>query len=359
MELGSISISKIVFHQIFDRTIEGAQVAPKLSTEITVFDGLAMKAFVGRVTQSLGTNSKAIEVEIDDSTLSKVPDTVDGMIGESPDVFVVRTQELAIELAKAQKKTTSGGVLAVFEGVYGVNEKRFIGLIKAEIHTGYEKIIDKNTEEVGLKFVEEMLLTPASKLYKTAGFFEIATEENPISDLPIKDRWTVMVSDHQSKTKGAAQFFLNDFLGCKMLASNARTTASYFKNTRKYIDKLDLSPAEKTDIKNALKVYLSVDNSEEVVPAEFAEKYLSDEHQDEYLSMLREEGIPTTAFFKDVSDIKGDLKTSQIRTSKSIKISGPPQVFDQLVSVEEIPMDGEESGDKVWTRVVIRDKIAP
>ena len=75
----------------------------------------------------------------------------------------------------------------IFTGKQGFPAKKFLGVIKAEIYNGYAKIVDEKTNKISLDFIEELLLTPSSKLYKTIAFFESLGFSTHLSAYNIKE----------------------------------------------------------------------------------------------------------------------------------------------------------------------------
>jgi len=149
-----------------------------------------------RVTDALGEGSNAVQMEIVNQEHSALPHIVDTIISQDDATFAVSSYDIAKNLTDAQQtRSIPGGIIVVFTGTQGSRNKRFLGIIKAEVHSGYEKETNDTTGEISLKFVEELLLTPGTRLYKTAGFFEKANADGTSANL--NDRWAVMVSDSQ------------------------------------------------------------------------------------------------------------------------------------------------------------------
>ncbi|MCH8617763.1 nucleoid-associated protein [Undibacterium sp. TS12] len=190
MQLLNLSIDRIIIHQIYRRDQDGNKVAPTQSHEFTNFDVNAMDAFKTRVTDALGEGSKAVEMEIVSQEKNDLPKLIDQIIDHDNDTFASSSFDIAKKLTDAQqKKSIPGGIVVVFTGTQGYPSKKFLGIIKAEIHSAYEKEINKKTKEISLKFVEEVLLTPGSKLYKTAAFYE-KNKCNPFAS-DLNEKWTV------------------------------------------------------------------------------------------------------------------------------------------------------------------------
>lgn len=360
MQLLNLSIDRIIIHQIYQRNQDGNRVPPTQSHEYTKFDHNAMVAFKSRVIDALGEGSKAVQMEIVNQEQGDLPKLVDQMIDQDIDSFAVSSYDFAQKLTTAQtSRAIPGGIVVVFCGKQGHPSKKFLGVIKAEIHSAYEKEINENTNEISLKFVEEVLLTPGSRLYKTAGFFEKASYDETNADL--NDKWTVMVSDYQinqADGKAAARYFYSIFLGCDYPQTSARTTKQFYESTSSFIAGLGRSEADKSDLFNALITYLKVDTSSTISASDFALKYFDVDTQDVFTDHMEKCGLPTNAFTKDLFHIEKKLKFRKLSFSKNVKITAPSEIFNKLISITSIEGDPDESGNPAeWTQVIIKDRI--
>lgn len=228
--------------------------------------------------------------------------------------------------------------------------------MKAEIHSAYEKGENKLTKEITLKYVEEALLTPATKLYKTAVFLQ---KNNAVEDDNLNNYWKVLVSDSQiSRTDGkaAAHYFYADFLGCGYPETSARTTKQFYDATTDFLNNMKINEEKRNDLHNALVSYLKHENSEVVDPADFASRYFDVETRDSYSEFIEDKGLPTTAFTKNIEYISSKLKTRKLSFSKNVKLIAPSNIFKDLIEIQTI--NESETGEKVnWTRIIVKDRI--
>ncbi|MBY6209714.1 MULTISPECIES: nucleoid-associated protein [Halomonas] len=360
MQLVNLIIDRIIIHQVYQRDPDGNKVEPLQSHEYTRFDDNAMEEFKKRVRDALGDGSKAVQMQIVNQGDGDLPRIVDSIISQEDDTFSVSSYDIARKLTDSQqRKNIPGGILVIFTGKYGHPQKRFLGIIKAEIHSAYEKKENPTTKEISLKFVEEVLLTPGTRLYKTAALFEKENYSDQNDDL--NDNWSVMVSDYQisqADGKAAAQYFYSDFLGFGYPATSARTTKMFYEKTREFIDSLGISPENRNDLYNALTTYLKVDNSSTINPGDFASNYFDIDTQDAFNAHMEESGIPTTSFTKDIAHIESNLKYRKVNFSKNVKITAPSAIFKNYVMIEEIDGEPDETGTaQAWTKVIIKDRI--
>ncbi|MCW2107675.1 UNVERIFIED_ORG: hypothetical protein M2402_004877 [Rahnella aquatilis] len=356
MEISKLNIDKIVIHQIHQRDSEGNKVPPTKSTEYINFDQSALDSFKSRVIDALGEGSKAVEMKILQQEEEYLPHIISEIINKENAEYIDTSYKIAHKLADSQtRRSIPGGIIVIFSGKYGANNRSFVGIIKADVHSAYEKVTDSQTNKISLKFVEEVLLTPSTKLYKTAGFFQT---KNAITD-DLNDSWDVMISDYQiskSDGKAAAHYFYSDFLGCCYPESSARTTKEFYDVTNKFLNEIDISDEDRNDLHNALKTYLKHEKSSIVSPKEYAERFFDNDVKDSFLEYIDEAGLPLTAFTKDLELIASKLKTRRINFSKNIKLSAPADVFKDYITIESI--DVEKDGKMyTWTNVTIKDKI--
>ncbi len=361
MRLINLDVDRIIIHQVFRRDSDGNKVTPTRNHELTNFDQSAMQAFKSRVKDAIGEGSRAVQMEVVNQGPNDLPTLISQIIDKNDEDFIVSSYDIAEKLANAQQtKRIPGGIIVLFSGTQGSHSKKFLGIIKAEVHSGYEKITNKKTNKISLKFVEELLLTPATKLYKTAGFFEKTDYDGTSDDL--NNKWVVMVSDYQiSKAEGkaAAQYFYSDFLGCGYPETSARTTKLFYESAHQFISDMDVPEEKKSDLFSALTTYLKVDTSSTISSSDFAEKYLDDiDVQDTFMEHMKDSGLPDNTFTKDIEHIEKQLQLRKINFRSKVKITAPSDIFDNLVSIESIDGDLDESGVPAeWTKVIIKDRI--
>ncbi|MFP8968430.1 nucleoid-associated protein [Pokkaliibacter sp. CJK22405] len=360
MQLINIQIDRIIIHQIYPRDVNGEIVIPSRSSEYTNFDDAAMEAFKRRLLDALGEDSKAVPMQIFQQSAGYVPDLVNTVIGMNDEDFSVSSYDFATKLAEAQnKKNIPGGILVVFSGSYGNSNKSFLGLIKAEIHSGYERF-DSAEGKIGLRFIEDLLLTPTSRLYKTAAFFE--RDEFPDNFEDLNEKWSVFISDYQigkADGKAAAQYFYSGFLGCCYPETSARTTKNFYDSAKKFISNMDVPEENKSEFYNALNIYLKLDNTGSISSSDFAERYFDTDTQDLFSDYMQTQGVPTSAFTKDIEHIESFLKKRRVSFRKNVTITASTEAFESLIEMSSIDGLPDSNGQvQRWTKVIIKDQIS-
>ncbi|ENY8013135.1 nucleoid-associated protein [Vibrio fluvialis] len=365
MHLTHLEIDKICIHQIFKRNPNGTKKTPERSSELVKFDAVAMETFKQRVIDALGSQSKAVDMKIIEQDADKAPSLFTSLRSVTDSDFIDTSYVLADKLADAQKrKGLLGGIVVVFKGSFGSTDiakrKSIVGVIKADIYSAYQKIENKLTHEISLKYVKEALLTPSTKLFKTAAFAEKCPKSGDTGAADLNDKWVVAVSDYQisqADGKAAAQYFYETFLGCGYPESSARNTQKFYEAVKTFIKGLEISNEEKYELNNALTCYLKLDKSGIISPDQFANTYFDPDTADDLLSHLTDSDVPTTSFTKDTQHLDTKLKTQKISFGQSIRLLAPAEILKDKVLMESVESD--ENGNPVsWTKLVIKEKLA-
>lgn len=359
MNISKLNIDKIIIHQIHQRDKEGRKIEPTKGSSFVKFDADALQGFKSRVIDALGDGSKAVKMQIKEQGKDYIPYIATTLIDKEGKEYIDETYTIANKLTDAQtRRAIPGGIVVIFSGDYSVNKRKFIGIIKADVYSAYEKVIDSETDQISLKFVEEILLTPSTKLYKTAGFFQ---STNSPDNTDLNKSWDVMISDYQiskSDGKAAAQYFYQNFLGCGYPETSARTTKNFYEKTSDFINELDVSEESKNMLKNALVTYLKYEKSDVISAKDYAKRFFDDDVKNLYLEYAHESGIPQTSFTRDNEHIKSKLKTRKLNFSKNIKITAPAEVFKNHIVIESTIGEPDKDGEPTeWTTILIKDKI--
>lgn len=356
MNIINLQIDKIIIHQIFQRDGDNNKVTPQKSTEFIRFDLDAMETFKARVISALGSDSKAVPMTIVNQERTDLPSIVNQLPTATDNNFIELSYDIANKLADAQRRGLPGGIVVVFTGRYGASPKSFVGIMKAEIYSAYAKQQDAITQEITLEYVEEALLTPATKLYKTAGFFSTGSGD---SSENLNEKWNVLVCDSQishTDGKAAAKYFYAGFLGCGYPETSARTTKQFYDATCEFIQELDISEEKKVALHNTLVSYLKYENTDVVNPAEFSERYFDEEVRDSFSDFLDDKNLPSTSFTKDIDHIESKLNMRKLSFSKNVKLVAPSDIFKELVTIETI--NESDEGEPVnWTKIIVKDSI--
>ncbi len=336
LEFENIKIERLIVHEVFKRDIDREVVAPKCSNELTLLDRTGLQVFQDRIIKSMGNGSHSIEMAITDESESGTFQCCAKLLDGSDDHFIELSKHLALKLAQSQaSRAIPGGILMVFNGTVTSVDKRYVGIIKAEMHNGFAK--EEGFNAISLKHLSELLLTPQQKLYKIGFFAENNTPVYP-DDLRAAEDFASYVYDHnmaQNESREAALYFYNTFLGCSVSLSSKKLTKDFYHLTKEFINNTRLPDEDKIDLQNSLYSYLKTSQQSTIRVNTFAEEFLPVENRDAYSNFMTQKDFPGHAITKDLTHLKGKLRRRKINFTSKIKLEGPADEFNNLVEIIE------------------------
>lgn len=360
MDLINLRLSKVIIHEVFRRA-EGA-IAPADANCSDTLEELGqdgIDALRSRIVFAASSNSRCLRMAINQSGPESLIACAARLLESDDLLFVENSKTVARQLARAQQaRTIPGGVVVVLSGEAGAIPRRLAVVIKAEVHSGFTKERQVNGT-LALKYLQSLVLTEKTKLYKMGLFIE-----NPqTADRQFPANWDAYIYDDgltSTNKYDAAKYFYEGFLGCSFLQSSARQTKEFHDHTKAFIQNLDLPEEGKVDLHNALVTYLRTDQSPTVSTADFGDAYFAQAVvRDSYERFMRLKGFPDHAVNKELADVAPNLRLRRLVFRNKIRVSGPAEQFNKLVTIE--PIDGEPSmaGQDApkWTRIIIKDRI--
>ncbi|MGG7518249.1 nucleoid-associated protein [Allorhizobium undicola] len=350
----NLNISRVIIHQIYKRLEDRQIVQPRYAGSLTVLGNEDSAALQDRFITALGSASRCMEMHITANAAGSALDLARRLADSDDPLFISQSREAADMLARAQTRLNiPGGIVVVISGQVSYPPKRFIGIIKAEPHSGFAFSEDGS---LTLEFLRNLVLTPEARLYKIGAFVEVDAHSEE------GEGWKAFVYDDlmtAANRDNAAQYFYETFLGCNIPQDSARQTRKFFELTKEFVGKLDIPEHEKLDINTSLYTYLKVDQSPTVDTATFATRYLKGaDMRDAYATYMERNDFPNAAISKDLSDLKYQLRRRKVVFNSDLQLSGPAERFAELVTVEPIAGDPAADGTRPeWTRITVRDRI--
>ncbi len=351
MDLQNLTITRLIFHEVFKKKDDGQAVAPAYGAQLLTLNADAMGELRTRIVTATGSQSQSMEMTIarsDEGSCVKLAEDLLDAAGDTE--FVQASRRAADMLTAAQDRRPPGGVLAVFSGSCGAPARPIVGFIKAELHGGFRR-----APNLSVEYIKSLFMTPQTKLYKI-GLFQRSGGPGH----PLPSGWTAAVYDSLMSTSNpdnAAFYFYSSFLGLQLPDSAPRMTRRFYEGTKEFIQNANISEEQKTDLLTSLYSYLKVDTSATVQTAAFASNYFAPELQDAYTQYMTALEFPNTAIPKDISQLNLRLEKRRIEFSRQVKLTGPSQAFEDLVTIETINQDGSASPNGEWTRITVRDRI--
>ncbi len=337
VEIGfeNLNFKRLIIHNVYRPNDEGA-VAPFLSQKLSILDAAAIKKIEERISSVLGVGSSSLEMEILESKAETSFKVASNLLSMKDKEFILESHKIAELHTKAHaSKRWPGGTLVIIEATAGVHNNRCIIVIKAESQAGFME--EEVGDEVNLRYFENLILTPQSRLYKIGVFIEVS-KKTIKKDVRGEEDFRSVVFDSNIKaddSRQAAKYFYSGFLGLKIPDNEKHKTRDFYEYTREFIQSSDLSAEEKVDAHNALYTYLKLDNSKVIGSRKFSKKYLSEDIQDDYNTFMDRKGFPNASINKDTSLLNKRLKIRKITFSSRVKITAPADDFSDLVEVVE------------------------
>lgn len=358
MELIDLRLTRVVIHEVFQRSDDRTRVPPRHGNTLEHLDGDAVDALRGRIVSAMASPAKCLQMAICKTEPGSMFHLASQLVDADDALFVTQSRQTAELLADAQKsRKIPGGILVAFTGSAGAPARRLVGIIKAEVHNGFTR--EQSEQGMALKFLKNLLLTAQTKLYKIGLFVEVAPEAAG----QLADRWNSYIYDETltlANRDGAAQYFYEGFLGTSFLESSARNTKKFHDLTKSFIRVMNVSEEERVALHNALVTYLKVDQSPTVSIRGFADNYFADPVvRDTYERHMLSENFPPVAVAKDISDISSALRTRKLTFRNQVRLIAPAEGFDELVRIEAIEGDQNAQGQRPrWTKITVKSDIS-
>jgi nucleoid associated protein NdpA len=333
MNVASLCIDETIIHEITDRVL--APPSPPqllLSNAVSPLDDDLRAYFQARIAESL--RLAAFAVVADPGRNSPTPELVhQGFVGSGVD-FVETSKAMAQHLFNAQLNVRSSpGLLVISKG--RLDSGACLAILKLQKQEGVnlERTGSSGAESYSLEHLRRLMLTNDTKVFKVALF-----EGNGVAEI---EDIHALVSDKQrfsSPEKRMAEFFLADFLGCRLRDDPAQTTSTYMVRAEKFFNERIASPEKRARYHRALQADLT-SQSDSVAPRTFATEQLDEGDRQAFLDYLKLGEVSTSRFKKDTTLIEQRLREAEYVLASGIRIRGSQTAFDEHADIAE--KDGE------------------
>ncbi|NKM30778.1 nucleoid-associated protein [Rhizobium laguerreae] len=349
MQLENLKISRVIMHEVLKRDDDRQPKPPVFGSALEDLEAAAKGAFTLRITEALSTQSKSIEMRISDFAAGSMVDIADRLLDVDEPGFLEISKEIAVRLAGAQKaRSIPGGVVIAFDGSFGVPERKFLGVIKAETQSGFRR--RRNAEKILTEFLDNIFLTPATRLYKI-GFLVQEPKDDGLD-------WRAIIFDSNissSHRETAAQYFYEGFFGCLFPENGAYETSRFYDLTKEFVRRGPFTPDKKRDLGDALYTFVKTEQAATFTTHEFADKYLPNEQKDTYKRFMTSKRFPERAVVRDTAQMGARLRRRRFKFGDSIEFSVSPELLhNNEVKIKEAPaveLGGE--GTNIWSQITI------
>ncbi|MER9407965.1 nucleoid-associated protein [Mesorhizobium sp. M0317] len=357
MLVENLSIGRVVMHEVFQRKDGPNVVPPSYGKDLEILDTKALSHFGMRITDALSAQSKSIEMQIVKTNDASVVGTVRRLVLATDTDFPSISNHMADALADAQKsRGIPGGMLLVFDGKVGGDGKPFLGVIKAEMQSGFQRRLA--AAKVVTEFLENIFLTPATRLYKLALFI---SEDVAVT---ASTNWRCFVFDSNitaARRENAAVYFYDGFLGCAFPESGKYETAKFFDLTKEFVRTAVNDRDLRRDLGDALFAFVKVDQAPTFTSQQFGDTYLPPELRDPFNKFLEAKKFPTNrAVVRDISEMGGRLRRRKYKFGPDIEFSASPDAIrNGTVTIKDVPAGDVSDGEAAasWTRITVRRPV--
>lgn len=269
----------------------GASTQVKKSTNLTVLNA-ATQRFISDSMVSKGLESKRDVIE-DNSQINEFPSLVKKCFFGSSDLdFIEASQKIAEHLHRRQNGSSPEGILIISEVVD--NGTNSVLVMKAE-HSDAMRMISSgkgSAQTINLELLNDVIVGDNSKVFK-------------IAVLRLSSTGGLIEGDMVDKQNGVsfADFFLVDFLGCKLKDAGEILTKIFVDRSFTYFNQSIDDADTKQQYSRALHVALENQQSDIDINA-FIENNIKPGDQDSYEEALGTE-LVNSIFTKDLRSVRG------------------------------------------------------
>lgn len=347
----NLHVGRVVVHEVFQRGTDRRIKTPAYSDHLEALSAEAMGAFRLRLTDALAGEAQSLQMDISRTGADSFLHVANEIIGCDDGAFIESSKAIANHLAEAQtSRSYPGGLLIVFDGTVGAPAVPFVGAIKAETQEGFRR--HRNGEQVLVEFVENIFLTPATRLYKIG----LMLREDPLTTPP--EGWRAHVFDSnisKNNRENAAAYFYEAFLGCVLPSDGSYQTAKFFDLTKQFIQSANLTPDQQRDLHDSLYVFVKDEQAPTFTAEQFNDRYIPEGLQAPYTEFMEAKKFPSHAVVRDTSKMGSRLRRRRMKFGSEIELRGSPTALQEKVTVSNIKGEPVEGQTPTWTQIIVRE----
>jgi hypothetical protein len=353
IDFNNLLVNRLIIHTINVKLDGQDNATVDASNEVVEIDGSVLDIIKDRLINAAGRNSKAFELEIENSSPNSFFLLSKDISSLNEDDFIERTIDIARLLAESQRKVSiPGGYLLIMDCLDSDNNFPVIIVIKAEPHEALQFSAEGRHNYVNV--LRKVFLSPAQKLYKIGILFQ----KNNEKDLDLNQQFGSFLYDDQFRADNhPAEYFYKDFLGLTM-SKNAKIQSQRFYDKSKdfIITRVDDTKV-KMALLSALKNEFLINQSVTINPFNFANTYIPSQEglRDYYIANVCQE--LQFSIVKDDTLLRTRLNKRKIDFSSNINLSGPEDTFDDNVEIiNEETISGLDASNSEYTIIKILGK---
>ncbi|MET7801048.1 nucleoid-associated protein [Streptomyces decoyicus] len=266
------------------------------------------------------------EVIEDPELKSPLPDAVRAFLGTGQDLVQV-SGELAHTLRDSQGGNSPAGLLLVASA--RLDGQQALLMVKLEHETGMQtnEIVTDGLRTFAMQYLDDLLLTQKSKVYKVALFSEEGLDESRLQG------WA---ADPQTSGKDVARFFLEKFLGCRHQNDPRELTRRFHDTAMNWVN--SRCTDSDTRMNYVLATMVELQNPTTMLdPTEFIRTHLREPDQADFAVFLAENDVPIGTFEKNTELISNRLQKMRVDLSNGAFLVAPVEAMqDGTIQVEDL-----------------------
>jgi hypothetical protein len=319
-DLATLVIRRVIFH-VVPKNMKKGSAKPDLSdleTDVTNQDKIHLNNKLTKVMNSRW----AYAIQFQDAPISPLPGYVRKFTKtdcKSED-FIAASRVLANQLFDRQTGSASAGLLCMIDAVSLGRASMILMKLERENGAQLHPIGEEGKKTFAMNMLDDLFLTDGTKLFKAAMFLRTGPGEDDFRATVCDDQLNVLSS-------GDVAHYWMSFLGCSMTVVPRVATQRFFDSTLEFLSTAVANSVTKSEVYEALQTELRSQNAT-FSPQSFISQHMPPELKKIFREHLKTDGVPLTAFNKDVSDIKGKLKRRAYETTKGGFISVPEDIAD-------------------------------
>ena len=319
-DLATLVIRRVIFHDV-PKNLKKSSAEPALSDLETAVSDQDKFHLNNKLTKVM--NSKwAYAIQFKDPPISPLPGYVRELTKtdcKSED-FIAASRELANQLFDRQTGSASAGLLCTIDAVSSGRAAMIFMKLERENGAQLHPTGEEGKKTFAMNMLDDLFLTDGTKLFKAAMFLRTGKGDDDFRATVCDDQLNVLSS-------GDVAHYWMSFLGCSMEVAPRVSTQRFFDSTIEFLNTTVTDAVTKSEIYEALQSELRSQKAK-FSPQSFISEHIPPDFKKVFREHMKTEGVPLTAFNKDVTDIKGKLKRRAFETTKGGFISVPEEIAD-------------------------------
>lgn len=347
--LTDIHFDRVIVHSISAKAaFRGPEI--NFSAHSLVPQSNELEPLIDRINNAFADGSKSLKLSIKNTNPQSTPFLCHSIIRDhlNAQIFEQNSNRIAQNLADSFfTSNIPGGLLVVALGTDLESRLKFVLLIKAEIHDGFQTTNSNGTTK--LEYIQRIVLSKNSKLYKFGLLLQNTSTNRDETDL--NTMYDTYVFDLQIKPGAkdeAASYFFSTFLNCEIQKTDNKLTKMFYEKTKNFIKTIS-DDSERLDANINLKSFLRNTDIGTIDIHDYCELYIPLDYQNAFLTEMESDGSFPRSFAKDPILIHSALQRNILKFKNGVEMT-IPQAEQPLYEITEQTADS--TAIRIFSRYV-------